>query len=252
MTLRHLFLPILAFTVVASAAFAQGDRESTVMQPRVLSPRDYLYTDSLSARERAEQAAVYAQNQSAQDTAFALAQQLHITASSRFAAMTRMLQVAWETQKAVKRDPSPWELAMATMNIPAEMLQPSAQEVTQRNIAIANSMYVPGVLQRPMGTGNLQVRLSDIYKFLGLVEDVSPRVVYDVDEDTYIEIVIYSAQARVINTIFRGAQKSGRYEIIWNGRDDTGRTVANGDYIAEVRFGTARIQRKRIVWPPQN
>lgn len=252
MTLRHYVLITLAFTVVAGAAVAQGDRESTVMQPRVLSPRDYLYTDTLAARERDAQSAVFAQQQSAQDSAFKQALQLDITATSRFAAMTRMLQVAWETQKAVKRDPSPWEMAMVTMNIPAEMLQPSPQEMTQRAIAIANSQYVPGVLQRPMGTGNLQVRLSDIYKFLGLVEDVSPRVVYDVDEATYIEIVIYSAQARVINTIFRGGQQAGRYEIIWNGRDDAGRTVANGDYIAEVRFGTARIQRKRIVWPPQH
>jgi hypothetical protein len=251
MTLRRIFIALFLLVLASTTSMAQGDRESTVMHPRVLRPSEYLYTDSLGGTTRGtESGAVYTLSRTMQDSLFQEALKVDITAAARFAAMTRMLQSSWEAQQAMKREPSAWEFAMATMDIPAEMLQPSGQEMTQRAIAIANSMHVPGVLIRPMGTGNLQVRLADIYRMLGITEDVSPRVVYDVEEATNIEIVIYSAQARVINTIFRGGQLPGRYEIVWNGRDDQGRTVANGDYIAEVRFGTTRLQRKRIVWPP--
>lgn len=241
-----LILALLALCAVP--ALAQQPRTSPVMQPRVLSPAEYLYTDSSRS---VEQDAIITMMQSAQDSAFDAAMRMDITAAARFAATTRMLQQAWEAQAAVQREPTTWELIAATMNIPSEMLAPSDQEVAQRQIMIANSQYVPGVLLRPMGTGNVQVRMNDIYRFLGLTEDVSPRIVYTVDAPMQVEIVIYSTQALVIATIFRGIQPAGRYEVTWNGMDDTGRFVANGDYVAEVRLGTERLQRKRIVWPAQ-
>ena len=240
-------MAILACTH-ATIAFSQKAPSSAVMQPRVLHPAEYLYSDSLMQRE---QDAIITMMQSSQDSAFDAARRLDITAAARFAATTRMLQKAWESMTAVRREPTSWELISATMNIPTSMYTPSPVEVAQRQIMIANSQYVPGVLLRPMGTGNIQVRLNDIYRFLGLTEDVSPRIVYNVDEAMHVEIVIYSTQARVVATIFRGTQPAGRYEITWNGSDDSGNVVANGDYIAEVRLGNERLQRKRILWPSE-
>ncbi|MBU3742168.1 MAG: hypothetical protein FGM24_07760 [Candidatus Kapabacteria bacterium] len=241
------FLSVSIITALCALhMYAQQTSTSPVMQPRVLRPAEYMYTDSLRLKE---QDAIITMMQTAQDSAFEAAKRMDITAAARFAAATRMLQDAWEAFIAMKREPTPWELIAETMNIPKEMLAPSAQEVTQRQIMIANSQNVPGVLLRPMGTGNAQVRLQDVYQFFGLTEDVSPRIVYSVDVSTNVEIVIYSTQAKVVATIFRGVQPAGKYEITWNGMDDAGRNVVNGDYIAEVRLGTEKLQRKRILWP---
>lgn len=241
------FLSVLIIMVLCALhTSAQQTHTSPVMQPRVLKAAEYMYTDSLRLKE---QDAIITMMQTAQDSAFEAAKRMDITAAARFAAATRMLQDAWEAYLAMKREPTPWELIAQTMNIPTEMLKPSPQEVTQRQVMIANAQYVPGVLLRPMGTGNVQVPLQDIYRFFGLTEDVSPRIVYSVDEATNVEIVIYSTQAIVIATIFRGIQPAGKYEITWNGMDDGGRNVVHGDYIAEVRLGTEKLQRKRILWP---
>ena len=248
MTLRYrLLLVACVLCMHGTLAYSQQPR-SAVMQPRVLHPAEYLYSDSARARE---QDAIITMMQSTQDSAFEAARRMDITAAARFAATTRMLQQAWEAMTAVRREPTPWELIAATMNIPTQMYTPSPQEVAQRQIMIANSQYVPGVLLRPMGTGNVQVRMNDMYRMIGLTEDVSPRIVYSVDEPSMIEIVIYSTQAKVVATIFRGMQPAGRYEITWNGVDDGGNAVANGDYVAEVRLGNERMQRKRITWPAE-
>lgn len=182
-----------------------------------------------------------------QDSAFVRELRTPITAAQRFAQATRMLSEVVIANKVFKREPTPWELAMQTMDIPSAFYIPSAREVVQRQIGVANSMNVPGVLLWPMGSGNMQIGLNQIAQFFGLAEDVSPEIRYSVDSPANVEIVVYSTQARVIATLFNGPQSRGTYEIMWNGRDEGGRQMINGDYVAEVRIGQDRIVRKRIV-----
>ncbi|MBR3090812.1 MAG: hypothetical protein IKH10_02320, partial [Bacteroidetes bacterium] len=82
---------------------------------------------------------------------------------------------------------------------------------------------------------------------LGIIEDTSPEIKYSLGMIADVEIVIYSVQAKVIATIFKGTQRPGSYKITWNQRDDKGKKMPYGDYIAEVRIGTDRFVRKRIV-----
>jgi hypothetical protein len=145
--------------------------------------------------------------------------------------------------------PSPWENIQRNLDIPAQMLAPSPQEVLQYRLAIANSQKVPGVLLFPMGTGNFSATFGDIARVFGLAEDVSPSIAYRVDETMEVSIVIYSASAIVVRQMFRGVQSVGAYRVEWDGKNDVGRIVPNGDYVAEVRLGTARIVRKRIIVP---
>jgi flagellar hook assembly protein FlgD len=99
-----------------------------------------------------------------------------------------------------------------------------------------------------MGTGNMQVNLNDIAKVFGLGEDVSPDIRYVVDEQLFVEIVVYSSQAMIVSTLYNGVQAPGVYTVTWNGTSQDGRAVADGEYIAEVRLGTQRLMRKRITW----
>jgi len=83
----------------------------------------------------------------------------------------------------------------------------------------------------------MKVALGDIAQFFGLAEDVSPVIKYNLDFATEVQIVIYSVNASVVATLFDGHQPAGNYSITWNGRDDKGRKLPSGDYVAEVRIG---------------
>ncbi len=187
----------------------------------------------------------------AQDSAYRQALKVSMSSRVRFAHDARTLSYTMETTSRIVPQESAWEAIARTMNVPSSIYAPTAQEVVQNRINIANAQYVPGILLYPMGTGNMQVNLGDIAKLFGLQEDVSPRIRYTVEETTEIEIVIYSPQARIITSLFQGIQAPGQYEIAWNGQDDQGRPVYPGDFVAEVRIGSDRIARKRIVWPPR-
>jgi len=186
-----------------------------------------------------------------QDSAYRLALQLSMSGRARFHFDVRTYNEAIKAAVALQPKPSEWEIMQRNMMIPASILAPSPQEITQYRMNIANAQYVPGVLLWPMGSGNLQVNMSDIAKVFGLVEDVSPRISYAVEEPSEVVIVIYSASAILVRTLFRGVQSPGSYELDWDGKNDAGKMVIRGDYIAEVQLGRQRIIRKRIVWPPQ-
>ncbi|CAN5425584.1 hypothetical protein BH10BAC6_BH10BAC6_04660 [soil metagenome] len=245
---------LLLVSLVGIPAHAQQDRNGSVLiKPRVVSPKEFIQGDT-ARKDSSQNAYVPGEGSGAftsqQDSTYRAALQLGVSGSVRFMHSARSLLSAMQMH-ITARPLSPWEAANSSLNIPSSIFAPSAQEITAYRANIAASQYVPGVLLFPMGTGNLQVSFGDIGKFFGVVEDVSPDISYVVDIPSEVEIVVYSPNAKVIATIFRGDQGPGKYKVRWNGRDEFGKPVLRGDYIAEVRLGRERLQRKRIVWPPE-
>ncbi|MER3329064.1 MAG: FlgD immunoglobulin-like domain containing protein, partial [Candidatus Kapaibacterium sp.] len=64
---------------------------------------------------------------------------------------------------------------------------------------------------------------------------------------TEVEVVIYSIQAVVVATIFKGHLPPGSYQRTWTGRDENGRKLPPGDYIGEVRIKGENSYRKQII-----
>lgn len=250
MTLRSTTISFLLILLGSlTTVVAQDGEGSVVLQPRVLSPAEFLAVDSLGDNGRiAIPGQVRTRSSAEQDSMYAAALALRIPASIRFATSLMETSTALRYNAELQRPRSIWEQINNTMNIPAKILQPSPQEKAQYQLTIANAMYVPGVLLYPMGTGNMQINLGDIAKVFGFGEDVSPVIRYVVDETIEVEIVIYSTQAINIKTVFKGIQAPGAYTITWDGRDQKGRPSLAGEYIAEVRLGGERLMRKRISW----
>lgn len=182
-----------------------------------------------------------------QDSVFKIYSKLGVTARSLFQYNLSLTDDLWNKLTS-KSNELPYELAMRSLSVvPAEAFKPSGEEIVQRQEAIAAGLRLPTGLSYPQG--GLRVPLSLIGQFLGIVEDVSPEIRYSLDAPNDIEIVIYSMQAKVIATLFKGRQIPGTYEITWNFRDEYGRRMNSGDYIAEVRIGNSKYVRKRIVIP---
>ncbi len=240
---------MIVFGPMISSAQTQK-RESVVVQPRVLSPAEYLLQDTTNSIRTSLPGEVSSSFLPSQDSSYARALAARVSAQSRFQYDAQQISIAMRTMQALQRPPSLWETINRNMAIPSAMLAPSPQEVAQYQINIARSTYVPGVLLFPMGSGNLQVGLNDIAKLFGMVEDVTPRIRYVIDETIEVTVVVYSPSAVAVATLFNGIQAPGAYELVWDGMTDANQPVGKGDYVAEVQLGNQRVMRKRIVWPP--
>jgi flagellar hook assembly protein FlgD len=142
---------------------------------------------------------------------------------------------------------TPGEQKLQVLDFPSEYYTPTGEQMTAQWDNIMRSQYVPFMQTIP--SAGIQVPLSAITTFLGLTEDVSPVIKYEIDFSDEVEIVIYSIQARVVRTMFKGNQTPGTYKFTWNGLDDYGRKMLTGDYIGEVRIGKSRYVRKHIQIP---
>lgn len=178
-----------------------------------------------------------------QDSAYLRAKRLAIPPSARFYADMKMLESQVLAEKRLY-GLSESEIAKRNLQVPAGFYIPSPQEQTLYQYNIMQSQYVPFV--RTYNPFGVKVPLSTIGNLLGLTEDVSPLLEYDLDVAIQVRVVIYSARALVVATIVDGVQTPGRYRYYWNGRDDLGKLMPKGDYIGEIRIGNTKIIRKRI------
>ncbi len=178
-----------------------------------------------------------------QDSNYYRALRLHIPHSARLAYDLRRFSplIPGKSDKAFQSD-----IANDALNLPPEYYMPL-------NVDLANYQYnylmsqnnVTGI--RTINPFGLKISLNSIGQFLGFVKDVSPVIVYELDYRTEVQVLIYSVGAKVVATIFEGVQPPGKYKYTWNGRDDNGRKMPPGDYIAEVRIGKNRYLRKHII-----
>ena len=177
-----------------------------------------------------------------QDTNYSRALRIRVPQAVRFSNDLRMFTQYLPT--VGKKEYSPYERIRENLDIPAEYFKPLAREVFQHDYALQQALtYNNTTLYNPNG---LKIPMSLIGSLLGLVEDVSPVLKYNLDYRTHVQVVVYSMNAVIIATMFDGVQAPGDYTYTWNGRDDSGRVLPPGDYVGEVRIGKEKLIRKRI------
>ncbi|MCX7908237.1 MAG: hypothetical protein N2560_01785 [Ignavibacteria bacterium] len=178
-----------------------------------------------------------------QDSAYFRAKRLALPPSARFYADMKLLEREILLQKKLY-GLSEQEIAKKNLEISKEFFLPSGQEITMYQYGLMQSQYVPFVpTYKPYG---VKVPLSAIGNLLGLSEDVSPWLEYNLDTPAEVRVVVYSERALLVATIVDAFQQPGRYRYYWNGRDDNGKLLPRGDYIGEIRIGNSKFIRKRI------
>jgi hypothetical protein len=183
----------------------------------------------------------------AQDSTFKRAMEYRIPPGTRIKADVLYSTQRWRMEEEIIRE-MPIDMAMRRIEqLNPDIYMPNPVDVVHQYTAIRNALYVPFAPNYKQG--GLQVPFQTIGKLLGLVEDVSPVIGYRIDFATEVEVVVYSMQASVIAILFRGEQAPGYYTFTWNLRNENGKLMPAGDYIAEVRIGNTRLIRKRIVIP---
>ena len=74
----------------------------------------------------------------------------------------------------------------------------------------------------------------------------STSIYYDLQEDSNVEINVYSIMGRRIATLARGYQSSGRKSVRWNAIDEKGIPLAGGIYFYTIEIGKLRKTKKMI------
>ena len=70
---------------------------------------------------------------------------------------------------------------------------------------------------------------------------------YEIPTASYIEMNVYNSLGEKIRTLVNKQQPAGKYEIIWNGKDDWRNPVESGLYIYQLNAGQFHQSRKMIL-----
>ena len=63
----------------------------------------------------------------------------------------------------------------------------------------------------------------------------STKISYSVAEKSAVKLVIYNTLGQKIRALLNTFQDAGKYEMTWNGRDDTGKEAPSGIYIVQFK-----------------
>lgn len=245
-----IFLLSLFCSIAHSQTYTKDTSSTILLDINKPSPLQILLNDSLANTTTDNKyipmpGAKDVHSSPLQDSNFARAIRLSIPHSARLANDLRMFSPLIPTKSdKINRAQSIYN----ALDLPSEVFRPVPVELTNYQYGIMMSQNsVTGInTYNPFG---LKMPISSITGFLGLSEDVSPIIQYTLEYPVQVQVLVYSVNATVVATIFEGRQTAGKYTYTWNGRDDAGKPMPRGDYIAEVRIGNEKFLRKRIVIP---
>ncbi len=180
-----------------------------------------------------------------QDSAYIRALRQPLPPLARFQAALRASADLWASLHEQSL-PTPWQSALRNLRLEERFLRPSGEELVQHwyNLQQAQALPTP-TLPRTPGSA-FALPLGSLMRLLGLVEDVSPTVRYELSAVERVQVLVYSAQAVLVALLFDGVQRPGRYSVTWDGRDEHGRILPPGDYVIEVRIGNGERFYKRV------
>ena len=72
----------------------------------------------------------------------------------------------------------------------------------------------------------------------------STKIVFDLAAAGQVQLEVFDVRGRLIRRLVSAAMGTGRHEVVWDGRDDTGVAAASGTYVARLRAAEASVSRK--------
>ena len=75
----------------------------------------------------------------------------------------------------------------------------------------------------------------------------STTLTFELPQERQVHLAIYALDGTRVRTLVEGMREAGHHEISWDGRDETGRSVAAGTYFARVSTGDFNQIRKMVL-----
>jgi hypothetical protein len=97
-------------------------------------------------------------------------------------------------------------------------------------------------VQEPTGHAEPVFELTAIPSAFG----TDASLVFGLDHEVGVDLAVYSGDGRRVRSLASGRHEAGRYELVWDGRDDRGRVVSRGVYCLRLAAG-GRVVNRRVV-----
>jgi flagellar basal-body rod modification protein FlgD len=110
----------------------------------------------------------------------------------------------------------------------------SLEQLTEINKTIGSSLSMQQSLNQTMAVGFLGREVEVSGNTVVLRDGQEPVVRYELAGNANVRIEIRDVQGAVVRTLTPGAQPLGGQEVIWNGRDDHGNALPEGNYTYHV------------------
>jgi len=107
-----------------------------------------------------------------------------------------------------------------------------------------------GMLVKSMDAGKPVVEIPPIRLFLSCHPNpFNPRteIRFGLPQDSKVSLDIFDLRGRLIVSLVNEKMAPGEHSIVWLGTDGSGRTVASGAYLAQLRFAGEKMTRKLML-----
>ena len=71
-------------------------------------------------------------------------------------------------------------------------------------------------------------------------------VAFSLESPAHVSVRIYDTAGRLVRVLEDSQRPAGRYETVWNGRDEAARPVASGIYFMRMTAGSYTASRKIV------
>ncbi|GEM_PF-1129347 len=75
----------------------------------------------------------------------------------------------------------------------------------------------------------------------------STTIRYALPETSPVKLLIFDLNGRQVKTLVEGVQSAGQHQVVWDGKDDVGRTVTSGVYFYRLRSGNVVLTKKMLM-----
>ncbi|MDZ7723004.1 MAG: FlgD immunoglobulin-like domain containing protein [candidate division KSB1 bacterium] len=98
---------------------------------------------------------------------------------------------------------------------------------------------------QPVLTYKKMISLSIFFEFGICILHLS-FVLYDLAQNSRVEIILYNMNGQQITTLYNGRRSAGQHELHWNGCGTDGALLPAGVYLLQMRAGSFRDTQKLL------
>ena len=75
----------------------------------------------------------------------------------------------------------------------------------------------------------------------------STAIAFALEQPTRVDLAVYDLAGRRVASLLAGDLGAGTHEVVWDGRNDTGRPVATGPYRYALTTAQATVSRSMVL-----
>ena len=114
------------------------------------------------------------------------------------------------------------------------------------------TVYLDGEVELP-AAGSYKLVFSDLPLVFALGANIpnpfnpTTSISFDLSERCDVKLDVYNMLGKRVATLEDGEMSAGRYSVVWDGRDDSGRSVPTGIYLYRIEAGMDKASRRMIL-----